>query len=95
MKQIPILMYHWFREDDVDSTSLSPQLEIAPRLFERQMQYLQAKGYRTVSLDQALAPQERRRLPDRPIVITFEMVRVINLCDQDFQDLVESSKWRR
>ena len=72
MRQIPILMYHWFREEGTETTSLSPQLEITPRLFEQQMRYLRGKGYRTVSLDQALAPKERRRLPDRPIVITFD-----------------------
>lgn len=72
MKQVPILMYHWFREQGTDSTSLSPQLEIAPELFQRQMSYLHRKGYRTVSLSQALAPEERRRLPDRPVVITFD-----------------------
>jgi len=65
-------MYHWFREDGATSRSLSPQLEITPQLFDDQMRYLHGKGYRTVSLNQALAPPARRNLPEKPIVITFD-----------------------
>jgi peptidoglycan/xylan/chitin deacetylase (PgdA/CDA1 family) len=72
MNQVPILMYHWFREEGAASRSLAPQLEIAPGLFGLQMQYLRRRGYRTVSLDQAMAPPPRRRLPEKPIVITFD-----------------------
>jgi len=72
MKQVPILMYHWFRDDGATSRSRSPQLEISPGLFDSQLRYLHEKGYRTVSLDQALAPPARRRLPPKPIVITLD-----------------------
>lgn len=71
MRQCPILMYHWFRPAGVPSRSRSPQLEMEPELFERQMAFLDGAGYRTVSLERALglagAP-----LPERPVVLTFD-----------------------
>jgi peptidoglycan/xylan/chitin deacetylase (PgdA/CDA1 family) len=72
VKQIPILMYHWFREEGRDSVSRSPQLEITPRLFEQQMDWLQRRGYRSVSLERALARDTRAELPPRPVVISFD-----------------------
>ena len=30
MRQVPILMYHWFRADPAAPASRSPQLEITP-----------------------------------------------------------------
>ena len=50
--------------------SQSPQLEITPELFQRQMEWLKRRGYQTVSLKQALGtPVE---LPARPLVLTFD-----------------------
>ncbi len=50
MRQCPILMYHWFRRPGRASASRSPQLEITPELFERQLALLARAGYRTASL---------------------------------------------
>ena len=38
-------MYHWMRPRGTRSRSRSPQLEITPELFERQMTRLRASGY--------------------------------------------------
>jgi peptidoglycan/xylan/chitin deacetylase (PgdA/CDA1 family) len=69
MTQVPILMYHWFR-DGRRPASRSPQLEIEPSAFERQLGWLRRAGYRGVSLADALAarggPRERR------VVLTFD-----------------------
>jgi peptidoglycan/xylan/chitin deacetylase (PgdA/CDA1 family) len=62
-------MYHWFRAGPSPVASRSPQLTITPELFERQIGYLEARGYRSVSLDQAL---DCGRLPARPVVLTFD-----------------------
>jgi peptidoglycan/xylan/chitin deacetylase (PgdA/CDA1 family) len=64
-------MYHWFRSSRPGPRSRSPQLEIAPELFERQMALLQRAGYRTVSLAQA-ASGEASAGRGRPVVITFD-----------------------
>lgn len=70
MRQVPILMYHWFRSRDAASTSRSPQLEITRELFTRQMQLLSRRGWRTVSLREAL---DGARGPGaREVVLTFD-----------------------
>ena len=68
MKQPPILMYHWFRQFSVPTESRSPQLEIDPGLFARQMRRLAKGGWRTVSLARALTGD----LPAKSLVITFD-----------------------
>jgi peptidoglycan/xylan/chitin deacetylase (PgdA/CDA1 family) len=68
VKQVPILMYHWFRTSE-PSRSKSPQLEIAPELFAQQMARLYRAGYRTTSLENVLGGGQ---LPDRPVVVTFD-----------------------
>ena len=56
MKQVPILMYHWFRRAGEPSASRSPQLEITPELFERQLAWLARAGFRGVTLARAFEP---------------------------------------
>jgi peptidoglycan/xylan/chitin deacetylase (PgdA/CDA1 family) len=72
MKQPPLLLYHWLQPSGEPSTSRSPQLEISPALFDRQMQFLHARGYETVSLSQLYGKADDRPLPPRPVVITFD-----------------------
>lgn len=72
MRQCPILMYHWFRRKGVPSSSRSPQLEITPELFGRQMAMLSRAGYRSVSLGRAVSAAGDGRLPRRSVVITFD-----------------------
>ena len=60
------------RAGDKPSASVSPQLEITPELLDRQMAHLRRKGYRSVSLQEALVGEGRRSLPARPIVISFD-----------------------
>ncbi len=71
MKQCPMLMYHWFREERAASRSRSPQLEITPSRFAEQMSYLATAGYQTVSIA-AMLGLEDRPLPKRPVVLTFD-----------------------
>ena len=69
MRQPPILMYHWFRRCSELSQSRSPQFEITPELFERQMTCLRRRGYESVSLSEMFGGGA---LPQKPIVITFD-----------------------
>jgi peptidoglycan/xylan/chitin deacetylase (PgdA/CDA1 family) len=72
MERCPILLYHWFRAGDVPSASRSPQLEITPELFDRQMALLKRAGYRTVPLGRTLGPDRDGALPRRKVAITFD-----------------------
>jgi len=72
MRQCPILMYHWFRSGDRPSTSRSPQLELTPEQFERQMALLRESGFESVSLGRALGLDDKAPLPQRPVVLTFD-----------------------
>ena len=69
MKQVPILMYHWFRRAGEPSSSRSPQLEITPELFERQLAWLARAGFRGVTVEQALDPASARA---SNVAITFD-----------------------
>lgn len=67
---IPILMYH---KVNPDPSVGGYGLRVTPRVFERQMRYLKANGYNTISLtDVAGYYQSRKPLPRRPVVITFD-----------------------
>jgi len=72
MMRCPILMYHWFREAGTTSASRSPQLEMTPALFDRQMALLQRSGHHTVTLSRALGSGGGAAMPRRPVVITFD-----------------------
>jgi peptidoglycan/xylan/chitin deacetylase (PgdA/CDA1 family) len=65
-------MYHWFRPRGVASGSRSPQLEITPELFERQLALLRRTGHRSLRLSQAVRPRGADGQPRRPVVITFD-----------------------
>jgi peptidoglycan/xylan/chitin deacetylase (PgdA/CDA1 family) len=65
-------MYHWFRSEGVASASRSPQLEITPELFARQLDLLDRAGYRPISLGRALGLDGDAQLPRRPVVLTFD-----------------------
>jgi len=72
MRQPPILMYHWFRPEGALSRSRSPQLEITPERFRRQMRALERAGYQTISLSRAVHADADAPLPAKPVVITFD-----------------------
>ncbi len=64
---VPVLVYH----------DIAPRAEgrliLAARTFERQMRYLKAEGYRTVSLDDLVEfTRLGRQLPRRSVVLTFD-----------------------
>ena len=85
---VPVLCYHYLRDKSdplrllrvfgyvVLSLPLLNDSElwtISVTEFERQMEYLKARGYQTITLDELYEWQTgQRELPAKPIVITFD-----------------------
>jgi len=69
MREIPVLLYH-------NVGDYPPEMMedgIAPQAFARQMQYLTTRGYRIVTLDEAVNHLTGiRRLPDRSLAVTID-----------------------
>lgn len=68
--RVPILMYH---KVNPNPTTGGLGLRVTPGSFERQMRYLDKNGFQTISLEHVMSHYtERKPLPPRPIVITFD-----------------------
>lgn len=69
--KLPILLYH--KIDRIPPGSRYPKNYVMPRQFDAQLALLKRRGYTSVSFADYLAyrPGERR-LPGRPVVITFD-----------------------
>jgi peptidoglycan/xylan/chitin deacetylase (PgdA/CDA1 family) len=68
---VPFLMYHYL-SDETAGTGLK-KLRVRPAAFARQMAALKKQGYKTVGPREYLeASQGRSRLPERPVLITFD-----------------------
>jgi len=64
---VPILYYHSILQQSGN------ELRMPPEQFEAQMNYLQDKGYQSVSLEQLYkAMYKNGTLPEKPFVITFD-----------------------
>lgn len=73
--RVPILMYHYISEvpaNDPDK-ALRASLSVAPPVFKRQMDYLKAVGYHTITFNQLFAAlYYGAPLPARPVILTFD-----------------------
>ncbi|MBU2551122.1 MAG: polysaccharide deacetylase family protein, partial [Proteobacteria bacterium] len=68
---VPALMYHYLA-DDPGRTAL-PKLRVAPRRFERQMDFLKSRGFRTLCCrDFVRYAGEGVSPPERSVMITFD-----------------------
>ncbi len=67
---IPVLLYHHVSDDSGDMAELTTP----PAEFDRQMGALKAAGFAAISPDELLAYMkgETVKLPDKPVVITFD-----------------------
>ena len=67
--QLPIIMYHAILEDN----KLSSKYIVSPDLLEKDLAYIRKKGYTPVFMKEVIAFAEGKgKLPERPIVITFD-----------------------
>ena len=65
--QIPILMYHHFEEEGINS------LTVHPKNFEEQMKAIKEEGYETITFGQLIAfLNHEGTLPEKPILITMD-----------------------
>jgi peptidoglycan/xylan/chitin deacetylase (PgdA/CDA1 family) len=75
---IPILMYHQVTPRPLSTFG---KYAVTPKAFAKQMRWLALAGYSPLKLDDLLShPVDRKALPSRPIIITF---------DDGFRDSVE------
>lgn len=70
---VPILMYHYIRVNPNPADRLGFDLSVTPGDFARQMDWLAGNGYHPIDFDQLRGyVLGGGRLPDRPIVLTFD-----------------------
>jgi len=64
---VPVLMYHSISDDKHSSLTVSPDM------FNKQMQYLNDKGYSVISLDEFVCARSAgRKFSRKEVVITFD-----------------------
>ncbi|MDO5707438.1 MAG: polysaccharide deacetylase family protein [Andreesenia angusta] len=67
--EIPILMYHDISLDPLKTNKIC----LTKDRFERDLNYLQNNGYKTISFKDLIDYKEgRKSLPDKPVIITFD-----------------------
>ncbi len=70
---VPILTYHWIRNNPVPTDQLGFHLSVSPANFAEQMAFLHFAGVHPVTLGDAMAAlQGGRQLPSRPVILTFD-----------------------
>jgi peptidoglycan/xylan/chitin deacetylase (PgdA/CDA1 family) len=70
---VPILMYHYIRDNPDASDRLGFDLSVTPADFAHQMDWLAANGYHPVDFDDLRGYLlSGGGLPDRPVVLTFD-----------------------
>jgi peptidoglycan/xylan/chitin deacetylase (PgdA/CDA1 family) len=71
--KVPILAYHHIKKTKPEDNQTEKILSISPEVFEQQMKVLKALGYQPIWLkDLYKALFYGEKLPERPIVITFD-----------------------
>ena len=70
---VPILMYHYIRDNPDPRDVLGANLSVSPSEFRLQMDWLARNGYHPVDLDDVRAYLlDSRTLPSRPVVISLD-----------------------
>ncbi len=70
---VPILTYHWIRNNPVPTDQLGFHLSVSPANFAQQMAFLHFAGVHPITLGDAMAAlQGGRALPSRPVILTFD-----------------------
>lgn len=70
---VPVLMYHHLLPAEEAKAKGAQNLNVTPRVFEEQINYLFKKGYQTIFLEELVdGLKGNRQLPAKPVVITFD-----------------------
>ncbi len=70
---VPVLMYHYIRYNPNPADRVGFNLSVTPNNFNAQIEYLSSHGYNSITLDDlAAAMLGTRKLPSKPVVITFD-----------------------
>ena len=68
-QQIPVFMYHMLTTDSTKTNNLT----VLQSDFRSQMNYLKAKGYTTITMDQFYDSMSKKNvLPVKSVLITFD-----------------------
>lgn len=70
---IPILTYHYIRENPNPKDKLGTNLSVPPDRFDLEMGYLKSQGYNPIDFDQLYeALYHKAALPSKAIILTFD-----------------------
>src|SRR5581483_8733460 len=70
---IPILTYHYIHDYGKTESNAGKDLTVTPEAFERQIQWLSAHGYTSITMDDFLAIKNGQKTePAKPVIITFD-----------------------
>src|SRR5579859_6620537 len=71
--RVPILMYHYVSDPPPGSDKYRVDLSVPPAKFAAQLHWLKDNGYQTIAPDDLYAALVGgRKLPDHPILLTFD-----------------------
>ena len=65
---VPILMYHYVRDVNINYDQLGWKLSVSPEEFERQLKYLKDNGYTAIHLSDLVDG----KVPERAVVLSFD-----------------------
>jgi peptidoglycan/xylan/chitin deacetylase (PgdA/CDA1 family) len=72
-RRVPCLLYHQLQPAGRPTDEIDPVYVCYADRFSEQMGYLRSAGYTTLTLDDLMAARDDpRRLPDKPVLITFD-----------------------
>lgn len=71
-KYVPILMYHHVMEASAAKAILATNLNVTPKTFSEQIDYLLGKGYTFLRLDEMVEGLKNNSLLGKPVVLTFD-----------------------
>jgi peptidoglycan/xylan/chitin deacetylase (PgdA/CDA1 family) len=71
--KVPILMYHYVRENPDPNDKLGASLSVSPAHFQEQMDWLRDNGYQPITFSELGSLFSRQRQPARhPVILTFD-----------------------
>jgi len=69
---VPVLMYHHVLNAQAAKAIGATNLNVPPEIFREQIDYLLAKGYHVIGLDEMVSQIRDNTLPPKSVVLTFD-----------------------